>query len=624
MINTEDIKKVSIVDVVSKFISIKKDGANYQACCPFHNEKTPSFKLRYNATENFYKCFGCGVSGDSIEFVKNYKNVDFLEACKIVADIGGVILNQDQESPYKAQKSINTMKSVQTYSKPKIIQQEPSKEVIEWFNNRGISERTITTIGIQESFRYFGGLKKEAISIDFNYYKNGELVNVKHRCLEDKQFSFEKDCELTLFNVDNIIDNGKSILFTEGEIDALSLMETFNTFVNIVSVPNGASLGKNQNLDYLDSHYVSNLLIGRKLVLCFDNDIPGNNLKDAFLKRFGEENCYVLDYPETCKDINDVLVKYGKDVVKTVIENRRFNRVNGIVNVVDFMNEIDTYYTHGFPTTSKIGCKNFDKLISFRPGELTMVTGVFGSGKSEFLDFIAKNLSQLHNWRFGICSMETPPSLHFIKLAEKLINKPFRDVYNNTGNIAVKAMSVEELNYAKQFVYDHYDFIRASIEELANGDRDRGVLDIDYILKQAKKLKAMYNIDSIIIDPWNTIEHQFRNGENETNYISRILSKVIAFAEDFQVHVFLVAHPTKSVTDRIALLSDISGSGNFANKTHNGISVFREKDSSKNPNNVIEVHILKIKHKFVGRLGVAYFSYDTVTGNYTETDMIDY
>ena len=118
--------------------------------------------------------------------------------------------------------------------------------------------------------------------------------------------------------------------------------------------------------------------------------------------------------------------------------------------------------------------------------------------------------------------------------------------------------------------------------------------------------------------------HEIKNNEVETNYVSRILSKIIAFAEDYNVHVFLVAHPTKGVTingvDRVATLNDISGSGNFFNKTHNGISVFREKDINKNPDNLVEVHVQKVKFKFVGTLGSCKLEYDLRTGNYFDTD----
>ncbi len=81
----------NIYEIVSSFINLKKSGSNYKACCPFHNEKTPSFSV--NLVKGIYKCFGCGKGGDAIEFIKEHENVDFKEA----VEIGAKILNLDFE-----------------------------------------------------------------------------------------------------------------------------------------------------------------------------------------------------------------------------------------------------------------------------------------------------------------------------------------------------------------------------------------------------------------------------------------------------------------------------------------------------------------------------------------------
>lgn len=74
----QHIKNLSIEEVVSKYISVKKKGSKLEACCPFHNEKTPSFSV--NVAKGFYKCFGCGESGDGIAFVQKLNNMNFYEA----------------------------------------------------------------------------------------------------------------------------------------------------------------------------------------------------------------------------------------------------------------------------------------------------------------------------------------------------------------------------------------------------------------------------------------------------------------------------------------------------------------------------------------------------------------
>ena len=76
-------EKNDIVEVIGSYIKLERRGYNYWACCPFHHEKTPSFSV--NAADRYYHCFGCGASGDVIGFVKNYENVDFMQAVQILA-----------------------------------------------------------------------------------------------------------------------------------------------------------------------------------------------------------------------------------------------------------------------------------------------------------------------------------------------------------------------------------------------------------------------------------------------------------------------------------------------------------------------------------------------------------
>ena len=87
---------VDIVSVLSKFISLQKKGANYVCCCPFHNEKTPSFSV--NPSRQIYKCFGCGVGGNVITFLQKYENMTFSEAMEYLAPIAGVTLPERDNS----------------------------------------------------------------------------------------------------------------------------------------------------------------------------------------------------------------------------------------------------------------------------------------------------------------------------------------------------------------------------------------------------------------------------------------------------------------------------------------------------------------------------------------------
>ena len=103
----EDLKsQVNIVDVVGRVVPLKRAGANHKGCCPFHNEKTPSFVV--SEQKQIFTCFGCGATGDVIEFTKRYYNLDFGEAVEKLAKEYGIELkttgssgNQEREKFYE-------------------------------------------------------------------------------------------------------------------------------------------------------------------------------------------------------------------------------------------------------------------------------------------------------------------------------------------------------------------------------------------------------------------------------------------------------------------------------------------------------------------------------------------
>ena len=106
------------------------------------------------------------------------------------------------------------------------------------------------------------------------------MVNIKHRAVDKKAFGLEKNCELVLYNLDNVESNADHIFITEGEFDALALGEYYQSPNNILSVPNGASTGKKQNLSYLDSAVKSKVFDGKRLFLLF----PSHDLNRMLIK----------------------------------------------------------------------------------------------------------------------------------------------------------------------------------------------------------------------------------------------------------------------------------------------------------------------------------------------------
>ena len=100
------LSRTDIVDVVDQRVPLKKQGNNYTACCPFHQEKTPSFSV--NQERQFYYCFGCGAGGNAIGFIMDYDKVDFPIAVENLAKDAGL------EVPHEESKTQQTKTKVDT------------------------------------------------------------------------------------------------------------------------------------------------------------------------------------------------------------------------------------------------------------------------------------------------------------------------------------------------------------------------------------------------------------------------------------------------------------------------------------------------------------------------------
>ncbi|WP_218951262.1 DnaB-like helicase C-terminal domain-containing protein, partial [Achromobacter insuavis] len=170
-------------------------------------------------------------------------------------------------------------------------------------------------------------------------------------------------------------------------------------------------------------------------------------------------------------------------------------------------------------------------------------------------------------------------------------------------------MSVADLDRAMDFLEDHFTFMMPEAPTL------------DALLEQASRLVTRKGIRGLIMDPWNEIEHGRAAGQTETEYISLALSQIRKFCRAHDVHAWVVAHPAKLYKDKdsgdypIPTPYDVSGSAHWRNKADNCITVYRHV---KDENKPVEIHVQKIRKKFVGRVGMVELHYDRVTGRYQD------
>ena len=497
-------------------------------------------------------------------------------------------------------KRLNEHKPEKEYKIPNYNNTQLSDAALAYLKGRGIGKATIIHFGLTESIEKFGDERKK--TINFNYYEGEKLINIKYRSRE-KDFKMAYGAKLIFYGLNNL-EGKEEVVICEGEVDALSFYEVQKFAV--VSVPNGASKG-NQNLEYLD-HCIDYFSDKKKIILATDSDEPGIKLRNELARRLGKERCFILQYPTGCKDANEVLTKYGATRLRECFDSLLEFPIENITRVQDVEDELDQIYNFGYPKGNTCGYPAFDYHISFRTGELTTISGIPNSGKSEFLDQIMVKLSKLHEWKFGVFSAENQPYyLHIIKLMEKYTEDNFYTGYTNR-------MSVQQVYDAKAYINDHFFFVNTTEKNLT----------VDGLLGKAKELVARKGIKGFLIDPYNYLEHKIPKGYTETQYISEFMSKLSRTAKLLDIHIFLIAHPRKlqKVKDKsgnlnyeVPTLYDIAGSSNFYNKTDNGFVVYRNFD-----NNTVSIHVQKIRFRFVGNLGTVHFDYDLRGGIYREIE----
>ena len=170
-INPETVDRIKqatdIVEVVGDFVSLKKKGANYSACCPFHNEKTPSFNV--NPVRQIYKCFGCGAAGDSIKFVMDVDGIGYGEALRYLANKYGIEVEEEEVTDEEAlrQNARESLYIVLNYAKNFYQQQLQSDEGqsvgLSYFRERGFSNAIQKKFELGYSLDAWDAFSKEAL-----------------------------------------------------------------------------------------------------------------------------------------------------------------------------------------------------------------------------------------------------------------------------------------------------------------------------------------------------------------------------------------------------------------------------------------------------------------------------
>ena len=337
--NLEALKSSSIISVIERYIPLRKNGANFIACCPFHSEKSPSFVV--SEARGMFKCFGCGKGGDVVSFIKEYEKIDFSQALKRLSELTGIALEYDKaqkvgKSPSEVLEKINAL------AKQNLAQ---NAQILAYLQERGLTREICEKYDIglvpskQELLQHFSA--QELVESGFaNEYEKGKISipmrerigiaisNPQHKIvafvarthphynfpqnapkyINSKESYFYKKTQILylLSHARAAITQSKSAFIVEGYIDSILLHE--NGYKNAI-----ATGGTAFNLQHL------NLLtkLDCEVVFCFDNDKSGmaanyRAVKVCFNAGFYRVKVAILQVRDErgrlCKDINEALL----------------------------------------------------------------------------------------------------------------------------------------------------------------------------------------------------------------------------------------------------------------------------------------------------------------------------
>lgn len=483
---------------------------------------------------------------------------------------------------------------VRTWTRPAYTPKTPEAQMLDWFASRGITKAVVERNRICLGKVYFPQVEEERGCVQFPFFRDGQVVNIKYRT-RDKLFRMHGGAERVPYGLDDI--DPECLIWVEGEMDKLAVEVA--GFKSCVSVPDGApapdSKTYGSKFDFLADAKIASV---QKHIIAVDADAPGVRLKEELIRRLGSEKCFVVTWPEDCKDANDVLLKHDSERLWECIDKAQEVPILGTFRVSDFLTEMVDHYEHGSPQGVSTGWDRVDEHYRVMPGEWTLVTGIPGHGKSEWLDALCLNLAREHGWSFGMFSPENlPMSYHAEKMAEKYTGKPFR-----AG--PTERMTPKERDQAMAWLDQYMTFVLP----------DNPTVEV--LLEVARGLVRQRGIRGFVIDPWNEIDHSRVASLTETEYISQSLSKVRKFSRETGTHVWVVAHPTKLQKEAsgkypVPTPYDVSGSAHWRNKADNCITVFREEDR-------VGIHVQKIRKKANGKVGLIEMKYDILTGQYRE------
>jgi twinkle protein len=389
-------------------------------------------------------------------------------------------------------------------------------------------------------------------AVAFPYRRNGQAYAGKFRSVDKKDWRSSQGVTRGLFNEDCLRTGDGPVVITEGEIDALSVIQA--GYLRAVSLPDGWTVEGGKRDALLEAEVL--LRQAPYVIVAGDNDEAGASLPKTVANILAGHDVRYVTWPDGCKDANDVLVKFGEgEVSRCIVEAKRIDPEGGFITGISDMPPLPSR------RVLRPGMKPLDFVLAFEVGAMSVGTGTPGSGKSTLTTFAAYHVAKHENVRVGFMSFETHPYRTRDHLCRLHCGKPWAEI------------SPKQQAEVAQFLDAHFRIVHRTYDE--------GAHHLEWAKRMIYTLAVRDECKLIIVDPWNELEHMPMPGESMTAYINFALQQVRQWAEQYDTHICLVAHPRKMNTEgkpRSPTGYDIADSAAFFNKPSLGFSVHQELD----------------------------------------------
>jgi len=447
---------------------------------------------------------------------------------------------------------------------------------------RGIREETCRKFGYMVG--QYGGRPVQIAP----YYQDGEVVAQKLR-FPGKEFRFVGEtADVGLFGQNVWRSQGKRVVVTEGEIDALSVAQAFNNRWPVVSVPNGAQGAKKsmaKNLEWLEGY--------DEVVIAFDNDEPGRAAAKECAALFTPGRCKVATWPNGIKDANDMILASREGEIAPVIFEAKVYRPDGILAGTELKAKIDEFRLGGGTYFSYDTQRpELDRMVrGLRKGELVMLTAGTGIGKSTEAAELAFDLLVRHGLIIGYVALEENPLRTSLRMMSIHCNRPLHLGLGGITEEEYEESYATTVGSGRFFLYDHF-----------------GSLESDNLLSKLKYLANGCNCDFVVLDHIS-IAVSGREDGDERRIIDNLMTNLRSLVEQTGVGVIAICHlkkPTGNATSHEeggrVTLDDLRGSGSIKQLSDTVIGIERDQQDKEN-GDYCDLRVLKCR--FTGETGVA-------------------